>query len=67
MKTLINKLAVTIIPLVAISALVMCSTGIAKKAERLQTSAITSSQPGSELFSARYNDVMSNLYFASGR
>lgn len=67
MKTVINKLAVTIIPLIAVATLAMFSTAIANRVERLQTAAITGSQPGSELFSAKYSDMVNNLYFASGR
>lgn len=67
MKTLFAKLAVTVISLVALAALVTLSTGIARKAERYQSAAVTQNQPGPEIIGNSYGEMMNNLFYISGR
>lgn len=67
MKTIVNKLVVAIIPLVAISVVVVFSFGVVKKIERCQAAAIVTSQPGPELFGNSYSALMNGLFANSGR
>lgn len=67
MKSIFAKLAVTIIPIIALAALVTLSTGIARKAGRYQSAAMSQAQPGPQIPGHCYGEVMNNLFSSSGR
>jgi hypothetical protein len=67
MKSLINKLAVVIIPLIALTVAIIVSNGIVKKVERCQAAAAVYSQPGPELLDGSYSNLMNTLNAISVR
>jgi hypothetical protein len=67
MKSIINTLVVAIIPLIALTATIAISNGIAKKVEHCQAAAAAYSQSGSELLSGSYSDMINTLNAISVR
>lgn len=67
MKALFAKLSVTIIPIIALAALVTLSTGIARKGERYQAAARSQAQSGLQYPGHSYSDVMNGLFSSLGR
>jgi hypothetical protein len=67
MKSIANKLIVAIIPLIALTAFVTFSNVIAKKVERIQAAAAVYPQPGSEMPSGSYSNMIETLNATSWR
>lgn len=67
MKTIISKLAVAIIPFIALTIVVTASNGIAHKIERVQAAAMINDQPAPEMLGNSIGALMDNLIIASGR
>lgn len=67
MKSIFAKLSVTIIPIIALAALVTLSTGITRKAGRYQPAAMSQVQPGPQIPGHSYSEVMDNLFSSLGR
>ena len=67
MRTVIVKLSVTIISLVAMATLVIFSSGVARKIACFQAAAVPHTQPGPEFVASSIGTLMDNLYAASGR
>lgn len=58
MKSIANKLIVAVIPLIAMTTFIAVSSGIAKKVERCQSSAMVFSQP----LGNSYAEMMNSLF-----
>ena len=67
MRTVIVKLSVIIISLVAMATLVIFSSGAAGNVARFQAAAVSHTQPGPEFVGSSIGALMDNLYAASGR
>lgn len=67
MKSAYGKLAVTIVPLIALVLLLTAVVNLARKVDRIQTGALSQQQPGPELLNGSYNNLLNNLFAAGGR
>lgn len=62
MKSIANKPIAAVIPLIAMTALIAVSTGIAKKVERRQSTATAFSQPGPQIPGNSYTEMLNTLF-----
>lgn len=67
MKTAISKLIITLIPFIAMALLVTVAVGLSRKAERIQTAAVSQQQSESKLFGSSCDNLLNNLFVAGGR
>ena len=67
MKTFISKLSSTVIPIIALAALVSATTHLTRTAKRYQTAAIAQAEYGQEIPGHSYGEAMNSLFAVSGR
>lgn len=67
MKTFINRLVIASILSITLVAVISMSSYVSSKTFSYRTAAVTQAQPGPEILSGSYSNMINTLYATSGR